>query len=160
MANDRHCVKRDFYASIMLLVFFYLFRAALAAVQVLTWSYSAGVSPRLLGGFGAGKSVCSCCSGAACWGGLRSIKWDVYGQMAAENLNKWVGIAGARTVLTYNFPKVLRSQTLQSLLSLTNCSGRAGCWKMLCSYNCKNGSATWVLHQRRAKSSWCSVVLY
>lgn len=74
MANDRHCVKRDFYASIMLLVVFYLFVAALAAVQLLTWSCSAGVSPGLLGGFVAGKSVCSCCSGAAWWGDLRSIK--------------------------------------------------------------------------------------
>lgn len=129
------------------LSFFYLFGAALAAVQLLTWSCSAGVSPGLLGGFGAGKSVCSCCPGAAWRGSLRSIKWDVYGQMDAENLNEWEGIAGARTVLTLNFPKVLRSQTLQSLMSLTNCSGRTGCWKMSCSYNCKNGSATWVLHQ-------------
>lgn len=45
MANDRHCVKHDFYASTMVLVFFQLFRAALAAVQLLTWSCSAGVSP-------------------------------------------------------------------------------------------------------------------
>lgn len=44
MANDRYCVKHDFYASTLLLVFFYLFRAALAAVQLLTWSCSAGVS--------------------------------------------------------------------------------------------------------------------
>lgn len=43
MANDRHCVKHDFYASSMLLVLFYLFGAALAAVQLLTWSCSAAL---------------------------------------------------------------------------------------------------------------------
>lgn len=69
---------------------FYLFRAALAPVQLLTWPCSAGASPRLLGGFGAGKSVCSCCLGAAQQGILRSIKRYVYGQMAAKNLNKQV----------------------------------------------------------------------
>lgn len=100
MANNRHCVKHDFYASTMLLVFFYLFGAALAGVQLLTWSCSAGASPGLLGGLGAGKSVCSCCPGAAWRGSLRSINRDVHGQMAAENLNKRVVIAGARTVLT------------------------------------------------------------
>lgn len=49
-----------------------------------------GASPGLLGGFGAGKSVCSCCPGAARRGILRSVKRDVYGQMAAKNLNKQV----------------------------------------------------------------------
>lgn len=61
-------------ASTMLLVVSYLFGAALAPLQLLTWSHSAGASPGLLGGFGAGKSVCSCCLGAAQQGILRSIK--------------------------------------------------------------------------------------
>lgn len=90
MADDRHYVWHGFYASTMLLVLFYLFRAALAPVHLLTWPRSAAVSSGPLGGFNAGRSVPSCCPGAVQQGILRSIKRDIYGQMAAKDLNKQV----------------------------------------------------------------------
>lgn len=62
MANDGLCVKHEFNARPMTLVFFYFFRAALAAVQLLTWSCSAGVSPGVLGGFEL-ENLCA----AAAW---------------------------------------------------------------------------------------------
>lgn len=71
MVNDRRPVWHGFYASTIMLVFFYLFGADLALIQLLTWPLGAGASP---GGFGAEKSVCSCCPGAAQWEILRSIK--------------------------------------------------------------------------------------
>lgn len=90
MADDRHHVWRDFYASTTLLVLFYLFRAALAPFHLLTWPRRAGVSSGPPGGFNAGRSVPSCCLGAVQQGILRSIKRDVCGQMAAKSLNKQV----------------------------------------------------------------------
>lgn len=90
MADDRHHVWHGFCASTMLLVLFYLFRAALAPVHLLTWPCSADVSPGFLSGFGAGRSVPSCCPGAVQQGILSSIKRDIYGQMAAKSLNKQV----------------------------------------------------------------------
>lgn len=62
MVNDRRPVWHGFYASTILLVFFYLFGAALALIQLLTWPLGAGASP---GGFGAEKCVQllpGCCS--------------------------------------------------------------------------------------------------
>lgn len=105
VANDSHHVWHDFYASTMLrvgclfgvflfLFFFFLFRAALAPVQLLTWLCSTGASLGLLGGFRAGKSVCSCCLGAARWGILRSIKvrclWaDGCKELEQTSVNSW-----------------------------------------------------------------------
>lgn len=149
MVSDRRPVWHGFYASTILLVFFYLFRAALAPVQLLTWPLGAGASPGLLGGFGAEKSVCSCCPGAAQQEILRSIKWDVDGRMAVKNLNKQTWIAGAHIALTWDFLKVLRSCTIWSLLLLTNRSGRAGCWKMSHSDKRKH---IWLLHQWWARA--------
>lgn len=122
---------------------------ALAPAQLLTWprehrvASELGICPQLLRGGGPG-----------------GIMQNVCGQVVAKGLSKQVWIAGVYTVLIWSFLEVMTSQTIPSLWSFTNCSGRTERWNIShssCSDNCKH---LWPFTSVVSRSTACWCLLY